>query len=473
VSRFSDPEVRFVLQGSLDLEALSQLLAPPDTRVAGRAELDLSGRGRAKDPGSMVLDGRASVVGASVESPALPKKVEAISATVEFSPRRAAVRSLKARAGQSSFDLDATVTRPLALLARPGDAEPAGLGFTFHSPHLDLAELLPPGPGGPLALNAKGGGRVEIERFRNQKLEVENVVANVTVEPAVIAVPSFTLRAYGGAVTGDARFGFEDPANPSFEVKGRADTVRVDRFLSTWSPAGGLLSGAASTEFDLSGDGIRPEQLKTSLSALGLALLAQGQLGGPVLDAIAQVTRMPELRELHFRDLRLPFRVERGRVVTDPVHFAGRSGEWRISGIVGFDGALDYAVSATLPPELAGRAGLDNALAAGLLSDDQGRLLLDLRVTGNARSPRVSLNAQAMRDRLAGRASSLLREQKARLTERLRQSAGLAPRDSAGQTAPQVDVKELGKELEKEGRDLLRGLFGEKKPEAPADTGGS
>ena len=50
----------------------------------------------------------------------------------------------------------------------------------------------------------------------------------------------------------------------------------------------------------------------------------------------------------------------------------------RISGLVGFDGALDYAVSATLPPEVLGRGGVQGALAAGLLSDDRGRLLLDL-----------------------------------------------------------------------------------------------
>ena len=152
-------------------------------------------------------------------------------------------------------------------------------------------------------LNAKGGGRVEIARLRNQKLDVEDVVANVAVEPGIIGVPSFALRGYGGAVTGSARFGFQDPANPSFAVKGRADTVQVDRFLSAWSPARGILTGVASTNFDFSGDGVRPEQLQRSLTALGLALLAEGRLGGPVMEAIAQATRTPGLREVRFHDL--------------------------------------------------------------------------------------------------------------------------------------------------------------------------
>ena len=473
VSRFADPETRFALEGGLDLAALSQLLAPKDTKLAGRAELSVRGSGRIKDPGSIVLDGRATLANASLESPALPRKAEAISAVFQFSPERVTVRDFTARAGQSSFDLDASVTRPLALLGKPGKVTPAGLTFTLKSPYLDLAELLPPGPGGPLALNAKGGGRVEIARLRNQKLDVENVVANVAVEPGVISVPSFALRGYGGAVTGNARFGFQDPANPSFAVKGRADTIQVDRFLSAWSPARGIVTGVASTNFDFSGDGVRPEQLRTSLTALGLALLAEGRLGGPVMEAIARAARTPALREVRFRDLKLPFRVERGRVVTDSVRFGGGSGEWLVSGLVGFDGALDYAVSATLPPEVLGRGGVQGALAAGLLSDDRGRLLLDLRVTGNAKAPRVALDSQVMRDRLAGKVSNLLRDQRARLSETLLRSSGLAPRDSggadsSGRPARQLDTKALGRELQKQGEDLFRGFFGGKKKPAPA-----
>jgi hypothetical protein len=487
VSRFADPEARFALEGGLDLAALSQLLAPKDTKLAGRAELSVRGSGRLKDPGSIALDGRAVLANASLESPALPQKAEAISAVFQFSPERATVRGFTARAGQSSFNLDASVTRPLALLGKAGKVAPAGLTFTLKSPYLDLAELLPPGPGGPLALNAKGGGRVEIARLRNRKLDVEDVVANVAIEPGVISVPSFALRGYGGAVTGSARFGFQDPANPSFVVKGRADTVQVDRFLSAWSPARGIVTGVASTNFDLSGDGVRPEQLQRSLTALGLALVAEGRLGGPVMEAIALATRTPALREVSFRELKLPFRIERGRVLTDSVRLGGSSGEWLVSGLVGFDGSLDYAVSATLPSGVVGRGGMQSALAAGLLGDERGRLLLDLRVTGSAKAPRVALNSQVMRDRLAGKASNLLREQRARLSETLLRSSGLAPQDSgaadsAGRRAPKVDTKALGKELQKQGEELFRGFFGGKKKAAPAaavtpapapaDTGG-
>ena len=469
LTRLADPLAHFALKGGLDLAALSQALAPGDTRIAGRGELNVRGSGRLRDPGSFALEGSAALANASVESPALPRRVEAVSGSVRFDPERATVRGLTARAGPSSLTFDASVARPLALLTRPGAGEPAGVTFTLRSPYLDLAELVPPGPGGPLAFNARGGGRVEIARLRNQRLDVEGVVANVTLSPGAIEVPSFALRAYGGSVTGRASFDLRDPARPGFAVKGRADTVQVDRLLSAWSPARGVLTGAAGLDFDLSGEGVAPEQLRGSLGALGLALLAEGRLGGPVMEAIALATRVPALRELSLRDLRLPFRIVQGRVVTDSVRFGGApAGEWLVSGMVGFDGSLDYAVSATLPPSVAAGSGWRDALAAGLLSDGQGRLLVDLRVTGTAKAPRVALDSKSMRARLAGRAGEALREQRERLTGTLlRQVApgGGAAADSA--RAP--DAKGVGRELEQRGRDLLRGLLGGKRGE-PADS---
>jgi hypothetical protein len=472
VERYADPRARFALKGGLDLAALSQALAARGTKAAGRAQLNVRGSGRVRDPGSFVLDGSAALANASLEGPGLPQRVEAISASVQLAPERAAVRGLTARAGKSTFTLDASLTRPLALARAPGTVEPAGVTFTFRSPYLDLAELLPPGPGSPLAFNARGGGRVEIARFRNRKLDVEDVVANVSLSPAVITVPSFVMRAYGGTVAGRADFGFQDPASPSFAVTGRADTVEVDRVLSAWSPARGMLTGVTGARFDLSGDGVRPEQLRGSLGALGLALLAEGRLSGPVMDAIAAVTRMPALREVALRDLRLPFRIEHGRVVTDSLRFSGPAGEWQASGMVGFDGALDYAVSATLPSSLAAGAGWKDALAAGLLSDGQGRLLLDLRVTGTAKAPRVTLDARSMRDRLAGRAGDALREQRARLGETLLRAGGV--RDSAasdrGPSGPAAPTtKEAVRGLEQQGRDLLRDFLG-RRGTTPADS---
>jgi autotransporter translocation and assembly factor TamB len=65
--------VRFAVKGNLDLAAVAPLVAPQNTKLAGRAAVDVRGSGRAKDPGSLALDGDATLTGVSVESPKTAK----------------------------------------------------------------------------------------------------------------------------------------------------------------------------------------------------------------------------------------------------------------------------------------------------------------------------------------------------------------------------------------------------------------
>lgn len=474
-TRFADPWVRFAVQGNVDLAAVGPLVAPADTRLGGRVAVDVRGSGRAKDPGDLALDGRATLSDVSLQSPALPNRIEGVHGAIRFTPARASVSDFGARAGKSSFTLGATITRPLALLAPTGGSvagaagaarppiAPAGIEFDLASPYLDLAELLPTTPGAPILPNATGGGRVRIGRLRNQKLDVQEVVARVALEPGVVVVPEYAMRAYGGTAGGSARFDLRDPAKPGFDVKTQVDSLDADAILSAWTPVKGLLHGSLNTTLALAGAGLTPADLKRTITAVGLAAVANGTLGpGPALEAVARFTRVPALKQLRFKDGHVPFRVERGRVVTDPVVLNGPHGEWRLIGSVGFDGTLDYAVSATLPGEVVERLRAGSALAAGALTDPQGRMLLDLRVTGKVSAPAVAWDSRAMRDRLVGKASHALEEQRARLEAEARGAAEArmrAAQDSARAAVARAR-QAAADSLKRRAGDALKGFFG-------------
>src|SRR5262249_6847459 len=189
-----------------------------------------------------------------------------------------------------------------------------------------------------------------------------------------------------------------------------------DALLSTWTPMKNLLAGTLDTKLDFSGAGQTPSDLKQTLTLVGLAAITNGRLGpGPALEAIASTVDVPKLQQVDFAKLELRMRIEHGRIVTDPVSLTGPSGDWKLAGALGFDGALDYAVSVTLPPPVTAALGAKSALAAGALADPLGRLLLDLHVSGTTTSPRVSLDTQAMQARLAGRVSDALAQQSRKL----------------------------------------------------------
>jgi AsmA protein len=471
-TRFADPWVRFAVQGNLDLAAIAPMVAPRDTKLGGRASVDVRGSGRAKDPGDLALAGGATLVDVSVESPALPNRIEGVRGDIKFSSARASITGFAARAGKSSIALEATAERPLALLA-PASAPagtaaakkaiaPAIVTFNAASSYLDLAEFLPTTPGAPILPNATGEGRITIARLRSQKLDVQDVAARVRLDPGVLAVPEFSMRAYGGTALGNARFDLRDPARPAYSVKTQVDSLEADAILSAWTPVKGLLHGSLGSTVDISGAGLTPDDVKRTITAVGLALVADGTLGpGPALEAVSRFVKVPALKQVRFKDARMPFRIEQGRVVTDPVVIDGPHGEWRLIGSVGFDGSLDYAVSATLPQEVVQRLGATSALAAGALADPQGRMLIDLRLTGTAKAPQVAWDPGAMRDRLAGRVSQALEDQRAKLESEALAAAETrltAAQDSARAALERARLA-AADSLKRRASDVFKGFF--------------
>jgi hypothetical protein len=465
-ANFENPRVRFGLAGDIDLAATSRLIADPETKLAGRMAVDVTGQGLAKDPGSIALNGWARLENASVLSPKLPKRIDQLYGQFRFSNERATIQGLRAVAGKSSFQLDASATRPLALIAQQKpDAPPVApsqIDFTLNSDYLDLEELVAPTPGGPLLPNARGKGRIAIQQLKQGRLDVENVRATVDLTPTEIVASPFSFSGYGGSVSGKAHIDVADPNRPRVRLDARVDSTRADALLSTWTGAGKLIHGILGSTLELATDGITPQDVRRSLTAKGNAKVTNGTLGpAPLFEAIARFTRVPAFQEVKFRDFHTAFRVENGRVATGPARLTGAFGEWQLAGTTSFEGGLDYAVSVTLPPELVAKLGATGALAAGALADPQGRVLLDLRVTGNAKAPHVAWDAAAMRDRLLGKPSAALLAPVlgGRTVSDTLNTLRRAAEDSARAEARRLQ-RALEDSLKKAARDALKKLFG-------------
>jgi AsmA-like C-terminal region/AsmA family/Protein of unknown function len=465
VREFTDPRVAFHIQGDVDLAAVAPLFAPKDSKLSGRAALDVRGNGHAKRPEAMMLEGRARLAGVRIEQPALPRPVEKISGDIEFSQTRARVSGLTAQAGPSSFKLDATVDRPLALTTRPGDPDPptpATLNFTFVSPHLDMADFTKGGGGGPVPLHANGTGRISIGKLKSGKVEMDRVSADVTLHPMVLAAPSFRGDIYGGRLAGSAMFDMRDPKHPRVALISKLDSARVERLLGTWVPPGEWLQGVLGTTLDVEGD---LSDVRNSMTAKGLAAVWNGTVANPVLDAVASFTKVPSLARVKFDDLKSTFRVQDGRVMTGPARLSGPAGDWILSGSVGLDGSLDYAAGITLPASVAGQLGGNAALAAGAMADDQGRILLDLRIGGTTKNPKISWDSKATGERMRGKLSSALEEQLEKLKRQSQDTAAALQRtggDSARAMA-RLRQKRLEDSLLNQAGKLLEGFFGKGK----------
>ena len=472
-TRLADPLVRFALQGTVNLEAVTPLVAAQGGAASGRAEFDVRGAGPARDPSALHLDGRVVLHDVAVERPDAPRRLEAVNGSIAFSTSRAEVRDLTLSAGESRLSLDATLDQPLRLLGPAGAGPPAGVRFALASPHFDINDFVSPTAQKAPLPNVAGEGTVAIDRFLRDRLDARAVRARVIVQPTSVVVPEFSLEAYGGTTRGSAAFDYREPERPSFAIDAQAAALDADQVLSTWTPLKGWVSGTLGTELELSGAGKTPQEVVPTLTALGLASLAEASLGpGPVFEAIARTTGIPEFKAPRLDEGYVPFAIENGRFLMRDVTWNGPTGAWTLGGSLGFGGDMDLGVHIMLPPEAVARLGAAGKVAAEALRDDAGRMLLDLRVTGPAQSPRVAWDAAATRARLEARARDALdatrKEAQEAALEALRESLTGSP-DTASRTLTGRGQSLLDSLKAKGPASLLRGLV----PGPPADTGGS
>jgi len=240
--------------------------------------------------------------------------------------------------------------------------------------------------------------------------------------------------------------------------------VQADALLSAWTPARGLLRGVMNTSLDLAGDGTRPEDCGARSPRSGWRRCST--------DSSAPAPRWPRWprwracrrwRRRASRTCGCRSRSSAGASPRARWNIPTAAGDWKVSGSVGFDGSLDYAVSITVPREQAARLGADAALAAGALSDAQGRVLLDLRVGGTAkarrwRGTRVP-RATGWPGRCRARSPSSARASRTTCA-RARAGACSRWRRTARAEAAGAPPAVTADSLRSRAKDLLRGFFG-------------
>ncbi|HMB68407.1 MAG TPA: AsmA-like C-terminal region-containing protein, partial [bacterium] len=214
--------------------------------------------------------------------------------------------------------------------------------------------------------------------------------------------------AWNGAVEGVAEIDLRDPLSPGFDIRTQAKGLQANDFVSSLTPARDLVFGTLDVASSFQGKGSTPEEITKALTGNGTFSAHDGRFAKtPTIEAIWKTLNLGEQETVPFRDLLTAFAVENGRFVTDEISLQGGNAAWKASGAVSFTGELSYDIQVELNDQLSDlyrkRLGRD---LANLFSGSQGRLVVDLKVRGNASKPAVMLDKDKLATRAAERAKS-------------------------------------------------------------------
>lgn len=227
----------------------------------------------------------------------------------------------------------------------------------------------------------------------------------------LVADPIGAGRA-GGEITGTAEIDWErDPWGElvfSFATAG----VPAGALLEPWAPDIGnkletVLVGEGRGRCNLKD----PQTVQATLDLAGRVGAGEGVLHAAewLREVRPYLGDRQDLVEVHFKELVHTFRVRNGRYVVEDLFIDGVDTQWRGKGWLGLDGTIDLSLGTRLPSGFTPDLGRWSFMADAL-RDDEGRVNLDLRLTGRAQKPTVSVDLTQLKEAAGDNVGEVLKE---------------------------------------------------------------
>jgi AsmA protein len=419
--------VRPAVEGGLELSARVvdlRRLAPMPAEggmvlESGEIAVDVDFKTKAPDfAGALELEGEARGQGIGARLPGLAVPVKDLEFTAAMAGRRVTVEPFRVVLGSS--DLGGRVAL--------SSLDPPSVSFALKSRHFDLDELLgeqgaaagpeesaakePAREGPPPAVAARGSVRADELVLRG--LNARDASLELILDRDGLRIENLRASLLGGDLAGGASVSFADPDSLRYASNLKVTGLDANEVLSATTPARNLIYGKLDADLDLSGVRAGETPIAQLLSAVGNATVVDGYLAasGPLAAILGQMGLLPSGTErLDVRRIVAAFEVDRGRVrFRDTVIGSAHSGEFTLSGSVGLDGSLEYAVTGLLPQRYAPKELTDRPELLSLVTDDSGRIPVDFSIGGTVKDPRVKLDLAKLEQRAAGRAKEELKE---------------------------------------------------------------
>jgi len=439
IDDFKDPNLAAEFKTKVNLSILQDLKKLPEgTTASGEMGIDFKVYGKVKKSEELKLSGDVSLKNISVTTPSLAVPIKDLNGDFKLQENNIKLTDLGLSLGKSSLSMQGEIRNVLPFILKK-QKNPPIFEFTLNSPYLNLDEILPapkeakktekqtPAPSGFFFLGMDMDGKIDLQKVIFRKIEFTNLMANLSVKEGVLKIDNVVSNVYSGSVGGKAVVVLAQPTQPQFTVDVNTSQIEANDFLSQFTLFKDHLFGKLNLSGNFSGKGSTVEDIKKSLAGSGTAAITQGKLvNWDILNQLGEFLKMKELKNQEIKTLKNSFKIESSRLYFEDFFATTTDADWEVKGSVGFDASLDYSIALYLSPALSQRFDLLGDLS-DFFKDEKGRLILDLKVSGLASSPKFTLDTS--------RAEKSL-QQKLKIKD-----------------------EKLKEELKKKGEDILKKLF--------------
>lgn len=249
---------------------------------------------------------------------------------------------------------------------------------------------------------------VSIGKVIYDQLLLTQVATKVQMKNKVLELQGLQFQMNQGMQSGTATFDFNG-ARPRYALSSKLKNVDANEFLSQNTSLKNTIYGKLSCNFDLRGEGSAFDEISRGLKGGGRLALTKGKITSFNLNE--QVVALGKLTGLNLGqegtvidDAVSDFQVSDGRVSTTALQVKSPDMVLHANGSFGLDKTLDYQVIAELPPATSKKYDDSrqflNLATATFFKNEQGNVVLPIRMTGVISNPRFALDLRIVQENL-------------------------------------------------------------------------
>lgn len=520
----SDPSVDAFFKGRLNLNNTAKIVPlEQGTSISGLMNMQLTAKGRLstlekKEFEKFDASGNLQINDLNLTSPALPKSFRIAQAAMAVSPAKVTLSKFDAQIGKSDFQLQGELTDFFAYALGKGTIHGV---LNFTSGVLDANEFLAdktpeqaPQPTDTTALTAPEiPDRVDftlnssIGKLLYTNLEINAFVGQIHIAGQKLEFNRVALKTLGSDMSLDGYYETTNPKTPTMSMLFGIQHLDIQKAFVTFNTVKKLAPIAESTQGTFSTRFSMETALDQHLNPKYDQLFAQGMLDIPnatikdveVFNKAAKILKYDQLRDPSLKHVHIQFKVEKGRIHTQPFDIAVAGQKMTLSGSTGLDQTIDYTGKVMIPRTAlgAGNTALTDILnkantKAGTQVKLSEQIPVALLIGGTFTKPDISTNlgdvakseASSVKDQLAAEADKKRRELEAKAraeADRLKQETEAKARAEADRLKKEAETKakaeadrlkkeaeakakaeeeRLKKKAEEEAKKKLKGLLG-------------
>lgn len=424
---------------SLDLKingeaALSEIpnyydLAPTITTLTGQADMSLRARGPVEDPANMSFDGQLNVQGVNMEGEGMVQPVSNLNGKLSLSPDAASLESLSFDIGSSDITLSGALSDYMAYLEAEDDRQVTPeLTGSYRSQMLNMDELInwedtttTPIPIYLPDLNS--ALTAEIDTMIITDVTMQNLRAEAGTTPQQIKLNKASVNLFDGEATGSFTWDVPRPDRTMISFNGSLDSLQAEAFFGAYPILGEkskfheYVSGAFSAEVDYYSElneYLEP-LINTSTMDGSFGMTKSRLKGHPLQDRLASLLKTQEFRNVALDEWKSTYTLQNSVFTIKDLRLTSGDIGMELNGTQHLvNGNIDYQTKLFLPGRFKSAiASVITKQAADALTQDNGTIMMPLRITGTHSNPQIRPDKEVIgpivKDYLKNKAGDVLK----------------------------------------------------------------